>query len=205
MIPVCCFLFHSLPPFFYPLMKKFNLLYHSISSMCTACLMFPFISCTLSKVSRSIIGSWTFSTRYIASCSEVLFFFACKKIRSVSFLHQYFSNVLLVAQHSVNSGGAPLRFSSDRFDSMRPQILFDFSYPIVLDVQLKNLSDNLSLLRGDFQLTVWAFRVAKELRVVQNRLTASHAVADTELNILTGATGSRLDPKPPAGRRCCHW
>lgn len=68
---------------------------------------------------------------------------------------------------------------------MRPQILFDFSYPIVLDVQLKNLSDNLSLLRGDFQLTVWAFRVAKELRVVQNRLTASHAVADTELNILT--------------------
>lgn len=136
---------------------------------------------------------------------EVLFFFACKKIRSVSFLHQYFSNVLLVAQHSVNSGGAPLRFSSDRFDSMRPQILFDFSYPIVLDVQLQKSFRTISASSGAFQLTVWAFRVAKELRVVQNRLTASHAVADTELNILTARLALGLIQSRPAGRRCCHW
>ena len=115
----------------------------------------------------------------------VLFFLARQKIRRVGLLHQNLAYIFLVAQHPVNGGSTPLRFSCDRFDAMALRIFLDLPHPVALDVQLKNFSNDLGLLLDDLQLTVWIFRIAKELRMVQDSLSTPHAVADAELDVLT--------------------
>lgn len=78
---------------------------------------------------------------------------------------------------------------------MALQILFDLPYPVSLDVQIKNFPDDLGLLRDHLQLTVWTFRIAKELRMVQDSLSASHAVADAELDILAARLALSLSDR----------
>ena len=52
-------------------------------------------------------------------------------------------------QHPVNGGGAPLRFSGDRLDTVRFQILFNLPHAVSLYIKIKNLSNDLGLLRYD--------------------------------------------------------
>ena len=57
----------------------YYIFYHNICFICTVCLICPFISCTRSKVSRSMMGSWAFSTRYISNCPRFFSFLPVRK------------------------------------------------------------------------------------------------------------------------------
>ncbi len=116
--------------------------------------------------------------------SLILFPFASQKIRGIGFLHQNLPDVFLITQHSVDGGGTPFRFARYCFDPMRLQISFDFTYPVTLDIETKDFAYDLSFLRHDLQNAVRPFGIAKEPCVVQYSFSASHAVADTELDVL---------------------
>ena len=124
--------------------------------------------------------------------SAVLFLLSRQVIRRIAFLHQDLSRIFLVAQHPVDGGGTPLCLSGDRLDAMALQMLFDLPHPIALEVQLKNLSDDLSLLGNDLKHTVRAFGISQELGVIEKRFAAPHTVADAKLDVLTVGLALRL-------------
>ena len=95
-------------------------------------------------------------------------------------------------QHPVNGGGAPLRFSGDRLDAVRFQILFDFSYTISLDIEVKNLSDDLGLLQYDLQHSIRPLSIAQKLYVIQNGFPAPHAILNAKLNVLAASLALHL-------------
>lgn len=109
---------------------------------------------------------------------------ASHKIGSERFLHPHLPDVFLITQHSVNGRGAPLGLACHRFDPMLLQVTFDLSYSIALDVELEDFANDLGLLRHNLKDAIRPFGVAKELRVVQHSFSASHSVADAELDIL---------------------
>ena len=91
---------------------------------------------------------------------------AALKIRRVGFLHQHLADVLFVTQYSVNSGGAPLQFSSDGFDAVSLQILLAFAHTVSIHIEIKDLPNKLGFFRNDFQHAVRPFGVSEELRMV---------------------------------------
>ena len=116
--------------------------------------------------------------------ANVLFPPAGQKIGRECFLHPHLPDVFLVTQHSVDGGGAPFRFARYRFDAAFLQVALDPAHPIALDVELEDFANDLGLLRHNLKDAIRPFGVAKELRVVQHSFSASHSVADAELDIL---------------------
>lgn len=122
----------------------------------------------------------------------VFYLSAGQEIRREGLLHEYLSNVFLVAQHPVNGGDTPLRFARNSLNAVRLQILFDLPDSVALNVQLKDFSNNLRFLRDNLQLTIGAFCVAEKLRVVEKRPATLHPAAHPELHILTMGLALRL-------------
>ena len=109
---------------------------------------------------------------------------AGQKIGRECFLHPHLPDVFFITQHSVNGGGTPFRFARYRFDAAFLQVALDPAHPIALDVELEDFANDLGLLRHNLKDAIRPFGVAKELRVVQHSFSASHSVADAELDIL---------------------
>lgn len=89
--------------------------------------------------------------------SIILFFLPRQEIRSVGLLHQYLAYILLVAQHPVDGGGAPLGLSSYRLDTVGFQILLDFPNAVPLHIEVENQPNDLGLLGYDLQCAVRPF------------------------------------------------
>ena len=77
-----------------------------------------------------------------------------QEIRRIAFLHQHLPDVLLVTQHSIDGGGAPLPLPCHCFDPVFFQVAFDLPHTVPLHIELKYLLYNLRLLRDHPQYTV---------------------------------------------------
>ena len=86
-----------------------------------------------------------------------------QEVWCIGFLHQEPSDVLFVAQHSVNRGCTPFGFPGHCFDPMFLQISFDFTDSIALKIERKNLSHDLRFFRYNTQHSICALSIAKKL------------------------------------------
>ena len=105
----------------------------------------------------------------------------------IGLLHQHLAHIFFIAQHSVNGGGTPLHLSGDRLDAVGFQILFDLPHTVSLDIEVKNCSDNLGLLRYDLQHSIRPLGIAQKLPVIQNGSPAPHAILNAEFDALAAS------------------
>ena len=77
-----------------------------------------------------------------------------QEIRRIAFLHQHLPDVLLVTQHPIDGGGAPLPLPCHGFDPVFFQVAFDLPYTVPLHIEIKYLPYDLRFLRDHLQYTV---------------------------------------------------
>ena len=67
------------------------------------------------------------------------------------------------------------------------QILFDLPHTVSLNIELKNLSDDLGLLRYDLQHPIRPLGIAQKLPVIQNGFPAPHTILNAGFNALAAS------------------
>ena len=122
----------------------------------------------------------------------VLHLFPRQKIRRIGLLHQHLAHIFFIAQHPVYGGGAPLRLSGNRLDAVGFQILFDLPHSVSLNIEIKNLSDDLGLLRYDLQHSIRPLGIAQKLPVIQNGFSAPHSILNAGFDALAAGLALRL-------------